>query len=69
MFGLLPEHGRWFAMSNIDDAKGRLKEAAGDVTGDEDLKREGQVDRAEGAVKEKVGDAADTVKDAVTSDD
>ena len=56
-------------MSNADDAKGRLKEAAGDLTGDDDLKREGKVDRAEGAVKEKVDDASDAVKDTVTSDD
>jgi uncharacterized protein YjbJ (UPF0337 family) len=56
-------------MSNADDAKGRLKEAAGDLTGDQDLKREGQVDRAEGAAKDKIDQAADKVKDAVTSDD
>lgn len=56
-------------MSNADDARGRLKEAAGDLTDDKDLKREGKVDRAEGAVKEKVDEAADKVKDAVDSDD
>lgn len=33
-------------MSNADDAKGRLKEAAGDLTDDKDLRREGKVDRA-----------------------
>lgn len=37
---------------NKDDAKGRVKEAAGSLTGDDDLKREGKVDRASGAVKE-----------------
>jgi uncharacterized protein YjbJ (UPF0337 family) len=51
---------------NIDKAKGRTKEAAGDLTGDGDLKREGKVDRASGSVKEKVGGAADKVKDAVS---
>ncbi len=56
-------------MSNTDEAKGRLKEAAGDLTDDDDLKREGKVDRAEGAAKEKIDEAADKVKDAVTSDD
>lgn len=50
-------------MSNADDAKGRVKEAAGDLTDNEDLKREGQVDRAEGAVKEKVDEVADAIKD------
>ena len=55
-------------MSNADDAKGRLKEAAGDLADDQDLKREGKIDRAEGAVKEKVDEAADKLKDAVNSD-
>lgn len=48
---------------NMDDLKGRVKEAAGDLTGDKDLEREGKVDRASGAVKDKVGDLADKVKD------
>ena len=52
-------------MSNMDDAKGRLKEAAGDLTNDDDLKKEGKVDRAEGAVKDKLDEAADKVKDKI----
>jgi uncharacterized protein YjbJ (UPF0337 family) len=52
-------------MSNTDDASGRIKEAAGDLTNNDDLKREGKVEQAEGAVKEKVDEAADKVKDAV----
>jgi uncharacterized protein YjbJ (UPF0337 family) len=52
-----------------DTAKGRVKQAAGDLTGDDDLKREGKVDEASGNVKEKVGDAADKVKDALRRDD
>jgi uncharacterized protein YjbJ (UPF0337 family) len=51
--------------SNVDDAKGRLKESAGDLTNDDDLKREGQTDQAAGKVKEGV----DKVKDALTGDD
>ena len=54
---------------NIDEAKGRVKEAAGDLTDDKDLKREGKVDRASGTVKDKVDDATDKVKDAVRGDD
>jgi uncharacterized protein YjbJ (UPF0337 family) len=54
---------------NLDETKGRVKQAAGDLTDDKDLKREGKIDRASGDVKEKVGDAADKVKDTVTSDD
>ena len=54
---------------NLDDAKGQVKEKAGDVTGDKDLENEGKVDQATGTVKDKVGDASDKVKDTVTSDD
>ena len=46
-----------------DDLKGRVKEAAGDVTDDDGLKREGKIDRATGKVKDKVGDASDKLKD------
>jgi uncharacterized protein YjbJ (UPF0337 family) len=52
----------------VDKGKGRLKEAAGDLTGDQDLKNEGKVDRASGTVKDKVGDAADKVKDVLRRD-
>ena len=51
-----------------DEAKGRIKEAAGDLSGDDGLKREGKVDRATGTVKDKVGDASDKLKDAVRKD-
>jgi uncharacterized protein YjbJ (UPF0337 family) len=51
-----------------DDLKGRAKEAAGDLTDDQSLKNEGKVDRASGTVKDKVGDAADKVKDALRKD-
>ena len=53
---------------NADDLKGRVKEAAGDLTDDQGLKNEGKVDRASGAVKDKVGDAADKVKDTIGKD-
>lgn len=49
-------------MSNTDDLKGRVKEAAGDLTDDKDLKREGKADRATGKVK----DAIDSVKDKLS---
>jgi uncharacterized protein YjbJ (UPF0337 family) len=55
--------------ANTDDLKGRVKEAAGDLTGDEGLQREGKVDQAAGAVKDKLDDAADKVKDVVSGDD
>jgi uncharacterized protein YjbJ (UPF0337 family) len=47
----------------LDDAKGRIKEAAGDITDDDSLKNEGKVDRATGTVKDKVGDVSDAIKD------
>jgi len=51
-----------------DKLKGHAKEAAGEVTDDDSLKREGKVDRASGSVKDKVGDASDKVKDAIRRD-
>jgi uncharacterized protein YjbJ (UPF0337 family) len=51
--------------SNIDDAKGRVKEAAGDLTDNDDLKREGKADQAAADVKEGVEKAADKAGDAV----
>jgi uncharacterized protein YjbJ (UPF0337 family) len=52
----------------FDEAKGRVKEAAGDLTDDDRLRDEGKVDRATGTVKEKVGDVADKVKETVNPD-
>ena len=51
-----------------DDAKGRVKEAAGDLSGDKSLKREGKVDKASGKAKDAVGGAADKVKGVVGKD-
>ena len=45
-----------------EDMGGRVKEATGTLTGDDDLKNEGKVDQASASVKDKVGDAADGVK-------
>ncbi len=53
----------------FDKAKGRVKEAAGDLTDNQRLKDEGRVDRASGSVKDKIGDAADRVKEAMHRDD
>ncbi len=49
----------------MDELKGRAKEAAGSLTGDKDLKREGKADQAAASVKDAVGDAVDSVKDKV----
>jgi uncharacterized protein YjbJ (UPF0337 family) len=53
---------------NVDDLKGRVKEAAGDLTDDQGLKNEGKVDRAKGGLKDAVDDVADKVKDKVNRD-
>jgi uncharacterized protein YjbJ (UPF0337 family) len=55
-------------VKNADDAKGRVKEAAGDLTGDKDLKREGKVDQAGGKAKEGVEKVTDKVKGALKRD-
>jgi uncharacterized protein YjbJ (UPF0337 family) len=53
---------------NTDDAKGRVKEAAGSLAGDDDLKREGKVDQAGGKAKEGVEKITDKIKDALKRD-
>ena len=49
----------------MDQATGRVKETTGSLTGDDELRREGKVERTSGEVKEKVDSAVDKVKDAV----
>ena len=59
---------------NLDKAKGRAKQAAGDLTGDDELRTEGKVDEKAGEakgflgdLKEKADDAVDAVKDKTAS--
>lgn len=52
----------------MDEAKGRAKRAAGELTDDEDLKREGTIDKASGQAKEAVDKAADKAKSLVEND-
>ena len=47
----------------VDEAKGRVKEAAGSLTDDKKLKNEGKADRAASSFKEKVDHAVDAAKD------
>lgn len=53
---------------NSDDAKGRVKEAAGDLTGDKGLQREGKVDQAGGKAKDSIERLTDKVKDVLRRD-
>ena len=53
--------------SNTDDLKGRAKEAVGDLTDNNDLKREGQADRAAGKTKHMIDDLGNKAKQFVNS--
>jgi uncharacterized protein YjbJ (UPF0337 family) len=48
-----------------DEAKGRIKEAAGDLTGNRALKRQGRADRVGAKVKGKVSEGIDKAKGVV----
>lgn len=49
----------------VDKAKGRVKEAAGALTDDDELREEGKIDQAAGAVKNAAEKVVEKVKDAV----
>lgn len=51
---------------DAEEMKGRVKEAAGDLTDNDSLKREGKVDRASASTKNALDKATDKVKDTVT---
>jgi len=53
---------------NKDDAKGRVKEAAGNLTGDKDLRNEGKTDQAAGKAKHGIDKLTDKVKHALKRD-
>jgi uncharacterized protein YjbJ (UPF0337 family) len=48
----------------LDEAKGRAKKAAGEVTGNKSLKDRGRMDKAAGKAKKAVGGAAGKAKKA-----
>jgi uncharacterized protein YjbJ (UPF0337 family) len=56
---------RRVTMGNADEAKGRVKRAAGELIGDGDLKREGTVDKAAGKAKDAVDKVSDKAKGEV----
>lgn len=49
----------------IDKVKGRVKEAAGALADDDELRNEGKLDQAAGTVKNAAEKAVDKVKQAV----
>ncbi len=48
-----------------DEIKGRVKEAAGALTNNQKLKREGKMDQAKGRVKQTVDTVAKNTKKAI----
>lgn len=55
-------------MADTTEFKGRVKEAAGDLTDDKSLQNEGKADQAAGKLKGKIDDAVDKVKDVMHHD-
>lgn len=56
----MPESGK------SDELKGRIKEATGALADDEELKREGRVDRTAGKLKRRIGKVVDRAKDMLS---
>ena len=54
------------ADGKTDDTKGKLKESAGALTGNEELKNEGKKDQATGKIKDGVDKVADGIKKVVS---
>jgi uncharacterized protein YjbJ (UPF0337 family) len=57
--------GLVMASGKSDEVKGRVKEAAGVLTGDEKMQREGKTDQVAGKVKQAVEKAKGTVDKAI----
>jgi uncharacterized protein YjbJ (UPF0337 family) len=53
------------ASGKTDEMKGRVKEAAGALTGDAKLKRQGQVEQTTGKMKQTAEKVIDKIKDAL----
>ena len=51
----------------VEEAKGKVKEVAGKVTGSERLEAEGTADKAAGKVQSTYGDTKEKAKDAIKS--
>jgi uncharacterized protein YjbJ (UPF0337 family) len=49
--------------NNLDEAKGRAKRAAGELTDDDQLRKEGTIDKGAGKAKETIDKAKDKAKD------
>jgi uncharacterized protein YjbJ (UPF0337 family) len=54
--------------SNTDEARGRIKEATGNLTGDKDLQNEGKLDQAEGKAKSGIDKLAEKARSFLHKD-
>jgi len=50
---------------SFDQAKGKVKETVGDLTGDEKLKGEGIADQVTGKVKNTIGGVKDKIRETL----
>ena len=55
------------ASGKTDELKGRVKEAAGALTGDDKLRDEGKTDQVVGKIKQQADKIIDKVKDTIKS--
>jgi uncharacterized protein YjbJ (UPF0337 family) len=49
----------------VDQAKGKIKEGVGKVTGDQKTEAEGKVDQAKGKIENAVGSAKDKLRETL----
>ena len=49
----------------IEEAKGKMKEVAGKVTGDKKLEQKGKIQNISGKVQAGIGDLKEDIKDAI----
>lgn len=54
---------------SLKQTGGKFKEGAGDLTGDEKMKREGEADQAEGKLQNTWGSVKDKAREVTGSDD
>jgi uncharacterized protein YjbJ (UPF0337 family) len=54
---------------SLKQTGGKFKEGAGDLTGDEKMKREGQADQSEGKIQNAWGSVKDKAKEVTGNDD
>ncbi len=49
----------------VDEAKGRIKKAVGELTDDDEMKRQGEIDQAAGKAKGAIDKVADEAEGAI----